>query len=110
MCLHCHISSAHRVADAPALLPVPTKGVAMNAYIVSFLVLGAVFGLASFPIRHFFSEGPHKAEDADHPHTLGSRVFWAMVCTFLWPMMILTGINSALIIARRKRQQRLIDA
>jgi len=81
----------------------------MNAYIISFLVLGAIFGLASFPVRHFFSEGPHKAEDSAESLSPGNRVFWAMVCTFLWPILVLTGINSALIIARRKRQQRLVD-
>ncbi len=56
------------------------------------------------------SYGPDKAEDADHPHTLGSRVLQGMTCTFLWPMMMLTEINSTLIIAGRKRQQRLIDS
>jgi hypothetical protein len=27
-----------------------------------------------------------------------------MVCTFLWPIMVLTGLNSARILAKRKRQ------
>jgi hypothetical protein len=27
-----------------------------------------------------------------------------MVCTFLWPIMILTGLNSAWILAKRKRR------
>jgi hypothetical protein len=26
-----------------------------------------------------------------------------MVCTFLWPIMLLTGLNSARILAKRKR-------
>jgi hypothetical protein len=81
----------------------------MNAYIVTFLVAGAVFGLFSFPIRHFFSEGPTRAEDASQTHALASRMFWAMVCTFLWPVMVLTGVNSALIIARRRRQRSLAE-
>jgi hypothetical protein len=28
-----------------------------------------------------------------------------MVCTFLWPIMLLTGLNSALILAKRKSSQ-----
>jgi len=32
-----------------------------------------------------------------------------MVCTFLWPIMILTGINSAWILAKRKRQAAVAD-
>jgi hypothetical protein len=31
-------------------------------------------------------------------------VLWLMVCTFLWPLMVLTGLNSAWILAKRKRQ------
>jgi hypothetical protein len=27
-----------------------------------------------------------------------------MVCTFVWPIMILTGLNSAWILTKRKRQ------
>jgi hypothetical protein len=78
----------------------------MNTYITLFLVAGACFGAATFPIRHFFSEGPHQADDASQAPTLGHRVFWIMVCTFLWPLMALTGVNSAWIIAKRNRQRR----
>jgi hypothetical protein len=49
-----------------------------------------------------FSEGPHRAEDAVQVSSLTGRVFWVMVCTFLWPVMILTGVNSARILAKRK--------
>lgn len=76
----------------------------MNAYIFTFLVVGACFGLATFSHRHLFSEGPHQAEDALPGSSLASRAFWAMVCTFLWPVMIVTGINSAWILAKRKNQ------
>ncbi len=76
----------------------------MNVYIALFLILGVVFGLSTFSYRHIFSEGPHQAETGEGGSTLGSRVLWAMVCTFLWPIMILTGLNSARILARRKRQ------
>lgn len=76
----------------------------MNLYIALFLVFGAVFGLSTFSYRHIFSEGPQQVETAESGSTLGSRVLWAMVCTFLWPIMVLTGLNSARILARRKRQ------
>jgi hypothetical protein len=76
----------------------------VNLYISLFLVFGAVFGLSTFSYRHIFSEGPQQAETAEGGSTLGSRVLWAMVCTFLWPIMLLTGLNSARILARRKRQ------
>jgi hypothetical protein len=41
---------------------------------------------------------------------LGSRVLWAMVCTFLWPIMVITGLNSARILAKRKRQAIAVKA
>ena len=81
----------------------------MNAYIASFLVVGAVFGLTTYSVRHLFSEGPHKPENTPETQSLSARIFWVMVCTFLWPVMVLTGVNSAFIIARRKRERRLVD-
>jgi hypothetical protein len=76
----------------------------VNLYISVFLLFGAVFGLSTFSYRHVFSEGPQQVETVDAGSTLGSRVLWAMVCTFLWPIMVLTGLNSARILAKRKRQ------
>jgi hypothetical protein len=76
----------------------------VNIYIYLFLLFGAVFGFATFSYRHIFSEGPHQIDVAEGGSTLGSRVLWAMVCTFLWPIMVLTGLNSARIMAKRKRQ------
>jgi len=78
--------------------------IVVNIYIYLFLLFGAVFGLTTFSYRHIFSEGPHQIESTEAAHSLGSRVLWAMVCTFLWPIMVLTGLNSARIMARRKRQ------
>jgi hypothetical protein len=75
----------------------------LNAYIFTFLVVGACFGLATFSRRHLFSEGPHPAEDALQTSSLSSRAFWTMVCTFLWPVMVITGVNSAWILAKRKK-------
>ena len=88
---------------------VRTREMALNMYIVVFLLFGAGFGLLTFSYRHIFSEGPYKAETPPDGSTLASRVFWAMVCTFLWPIMILTGINSAWILAKRKRQAAVAD-
>ncbi len=76
----------------------------MNIYIVLFLSIGAIFGLSTFSYQHIFSEGPYKVDASKGGSTLGARVLWAMVCTFLWPIMILTGLNSAWILAKRKRQ------
>jgi hypothetical protein len=83
--------------------------IALNIYIVLFLLFGAGFGLLTYSYRHIFSEGPNKVETPPDGPTLASRVLWAMVCTFLWPIMILTGINSALILAKRKRQAAVAD-
>ena len=80
------------------------KEIALNIYIYLFLLFGAVFGLSTFSYQHVFSEGPHKVETPQEGSTLGSRVLWALVCTFLWPIMLLTGLNSAWILAKRKRQ------
>lgn len=77
----------------------------MNIYIYLFLLFGAVFGLSTFSFKHFFSEGPHQVDTDDGGSNLGERVLWAMVCTFLWPIMLLTGLNSARILAKRKRQE-----
>ena len=82
---------------------------AVNMYIVVFLLFGAAFGLLTFSYRHIFSEGPSKVETSPDGPTLASRVMWAMVCTFLWPIMVLTGLNSARILAKRKRQSAAAD-
>jgi hypothetical protein len=79
----------------------------VNAYIFTFLVVGACFGLATFSHRHLFSEGPHRAEDDLQTSSLASRTFWTMVCTFLWPVMIITGVNTAWILAKRKKIRRM---
>ncbi len=78
--------------------------IAVNIYIYLFLLFGSVFGLSTFSHKHIFSEGPHKVETPEGSSTLGSRLLWAMVCTFLWPIMLLSGLNSAWILAKRKRQ------
>ena len=77
---------------------------ALNIYIYLFLLCGAVFGLATFSYQHIFSEGPHQVQPRESGSTWSARVLWTLVCTFLWPIMVLTGLNSARILAKRKRE------
>ena len=59
--------------------------------------------------RSFIREGPDQLETPEAGSNLGSGVLWAMVCTFLWPIMVLTGLNSAWILAKRKRRAAVAD-
>jgi hypothetical protein len=77
----------------------------MTIYIFVFLVFGAVFGLVTFSRRHLFSEGPKKVEESTEDNNLGRRVMWILICTFLWPIMVLTGLNSLRILSKRKADQ-----
>ena len=77
----------------------------MTIYIFVFLVFGAVFGLVTFSRRHLFSEGPKKVEESTEDNNLGRRVMWMLICTFLWPIMVLTGLNSLRILSKRKANQ-----
>ena len=77
----------------------------MTIYIFVFLVFGAVFGLVTFSRRHLFSEGPKKVEESAEDNNLGRRVMWMLICTFLWPIMVLTGLNSLRILSKRKADQ-----
>jgi hypothetical protein len=88
----------------PPIQGVLIQEIALNIYIGLFLLFGLVFGLSPFSHMHLFSEGPHQVDTPEGGSTLGARVLWAMVCTFLWPIMVLTGLNSARILAKRKRQ------
>jgi hypothetical protein len=74
------------------------------AYIGLFLFFGACFGFLTYSQRHLFSEGPRKAMDSDQSSPLEGRVFWIMVCTFLWPIMVITRINTAWVLFKRKKQ------
>lgn len=74
----------------------------MNLYIATFLLAGALFGLFSYSNRHLFSEGPHKADAPSAQNDFGPRLYWGLVCTFLWPILLLTGLNSLVILSRRK--------
>jgi hypothetical protein len=75
-------------------------------YIGLFLFLGACFGFATYSQRHLFSEGPRKAIDSGQTSFLESRIFWVLLCTLLWPIMVITGINTAWVLFKRKKQSK----
>jgi len=68
-----------------------------------FLFFGVCFGFATFTNRHLFSEGPEKPEGADQTSPLEGRVFWVLICTWLWPIMVITGLNTAWVLSKRKK-------
>jgi hypothetical protein len=76
----------------------------LNTVIALFLLFGASFGFATYSKRHLFSEGPTHSEKGQAPDFLNGRILWMLVCTFLWPIMVLTGLNSWVLIARRARR------
>jgi cellobiose-specific phosphotransferase system component IIC len=71
-------------------------------YIALFLFFGACFGLYTFSHRHLFSEGPKKIEEPVQGWDFSNRLMWVMICTFLWPIMLLTGLHSVWILSKRK--------
>jgi hypothetical protein len=71
--------------------------------ISTYLFLGICFGWATFSNRHLFSEGPDKEAQAEQGSVLKGRIFWTLICTWLWPFMVFTGINTAVILAKRKK-------
>jgi preprotein translocase subunit SecG len=77
----------------------------MTIYISAFLVFGVVFGLVTFSRRHLFSEGPKEVEQSSGDNNFVSRVMWMLICAFLWPIMVLTGLNSLRILSKRKADQ-----
>jgi hypothetical protein len=64
----------------------------MSTPIFLFLLIGAVFGLATGSHQHLFSEGPTRRSGA--PVTLASRLLWVLISTALWPLLLLTGMLS----------------
>ena len=77
----------------------------MTTPIVLFLLFGAGFGLATFSHRHLFSEGPTQRDDAASSQGLKARLSWTLLCTCLWPVMVLTGLHSWWILSRRRALQ-----
>lgn len=73
----------------------------MTAWIVAFLVVGAVFGLATYSRRHLFSEGSTRNTGTQPRDGLDGRFMWVLTCTALWPIFVLTGLYS---LWRRRRK------
>jgi len=73
-------------------------------FIYLYLILGASFGFVTYSKRHLFSEGPQKTNVSDKTTSLASRIYWIILCTLLWPILVLTGINTAWILFKRKKQ------
>jgi hypothetical protein len=67
----------------------------MNTLIVSFLVFGALFGLATYSNRHLFSEGSTSRSDHGERGPMDGRAMWVAISCFLWPILMLTGLFSA---------------
>jgi len=65
----------------------------LNLWIVLFLGVGAVFGLATYSNRHLFSEGPTQ-RTSDSGSALNGRLLWVLISTCLWPILALTGLYS----------------
>jgi hypothetical protein len=74
----------------------------MTTAISLFLLFGAAFGLATYSNRHLFSEGPTARGNAQERGFLNGRMLWMLVCTFLWPILAMTGIHSLVLMARRR--------
>lgn len=78
----------------------------MTTAFVVFFAFGAFFGLASWSRRHLFSEGHTRPGAGGADDGLGSRVVWVMLCSGLWPLMVLSGLYSA----GHRARQRVRDA
>ena len=78
-------------------------GELLNIYITVFLLSGAIFGLVTYSHRHLFSEGPKNIEESTEAGNIVGRILWMLICTFLWPILILTGLNSLRILSKRNK-------
>ena len=74
----------------------------MNLPIAAFFVFGFCFGLATYSRRHLFNEGPTQRNDEGETGPLDGRLMRTLTCTMLWPVMVLTGLNSWWILSRRR--------
>jgi hypothetical protein len=74
----------------------------MNFYITAFLAFGCLFGLATFNHRHLFSEGPHGPEARASISSKGALAFWVAMSTLLWPILVVSGLNTAWVLAKRR--------
>ncbi|MFZ4748525.1 MAG: hypothetical protein ACOYLK_16835 [Sphingomonas sp.] len=77
-----------------------------NLVIMSFFIFGTVFGVLTWQRRYLFDEGhPDKYVDAiGGPR--GTAV-WVATSTFLWPVLIISGLHGLLRRAQTRRRQRI---
>jgi hypothetical protein len=71
-----------------------------TTWIAAFFVLGAVFGLTTFRVRHLLSEGPSSPPEGE-PDGAGALALWVCIASTLWPVLVLSGLYGAW-----RRQQR----
>ena len=76
----------------------------MNSIIVSFLVFGALFGLATYPVRHVFSVCTVSRSDNGERGPMDGRTMWVAISVFLWPILMFTGLYT--MVYKRARAQR----
>jgi len=58
-----------------------------------FLAAGLVFGLLTYRHRYLFGEGRPDPGRPDLSNGLKGRAFWVTVCTFLWPLQVVSGLH-----------------
>lgn len=63
-----------------------------HLFIPLFFAAGFGFGLLTYRHRHLFGEGPPD-RNADLANGLHGRLFWVVLCTALWPLMIVGGLH-----------------
>lgn len=78
----------------------------MNSLIVSFLVFGALFGLATYPVRHLFSEGTVSRSDNGERGPMDGRTMWVAISVFLWPILMFTGLYTMVYKSRMRLRAR----
>jgi hypothetical protein len=64
----------------------------VNWWIVTFLLAGVAFGLATYSRRHLYNEGPTRAAGAGPRDPLDGRLMWLLLCSCLWPLFVLTRV------------------
>lgn len=78
-----------------------------NLVILSFLAFGTVFGVLTCSRRGLFGEGhPDRYVDptGGGPQSLA---LWVVTCTFLWPVLIISGLHGLMRRAQVRRRQRI---
>ncbi len=74
----------------------------MNWYIVFFMLIGGLFGLATYTNRHLFSEAWVKRTDGSDPDFTDGLLWWTMQSCFFWPIALVAGIYTHRAPARRR--------